>query len=137
MFDDQFDGGGNGGTLELTIDEIPPPPVIDVTVNPRGTFTRTGSALISGSVTCTGEAEFAFIDVQASQAVGRFTVRGFGGMGVTCDGVKRPWTVEVIGDNGRFSGGKAATITFAVACGVFECSEDFEERLVHLSGGRT
>ena len=38
VFDDQIDGTGNGGTLDLTIDVAPPPPALEVTVNPTATF---------------------------------------------------------------------------------------------------
>ena len=38
VFDDQLDGGGNGGVLNITIDVAPPAPTIDVTVNPVGEF---------------------------------------------------------------------------------------------------
>lgn len=133
--DDQFDGGGNGGILNITIDVAPPPPTIDVTVNRFGTFdARTGSATVSGTVTCTGEADFAFLDTQLSQDVGRFTVRGFGFSEVTCDGTTRPWSLEVTPENGKFAGGKAVDVTFAVACGAFDCAFDFEERTVQLRG---
>jgi hypothetical protein len=133
VIDDQFDGGGNGGNMVLNIDVAPPPPSIDVTVNPRGQFTRTGDAVISGTVTCTGEAEFAFLEAQLSQTVGRFKITGFNGTDVTCDGTTRPWSLDIAGDNGTFRGGKSATITFAVACGAFDCGVDFEERTVQLS----
>ena len=133
VFDDQLDGGGNGGALELLIDEIPPPPQIDVSINPDATFTRSGSALVSGTVICSGDAVFAGLEVQLSQSVGRVTINGFGGTEVTCDGVTRPFTVDVVADNGRFAGGKAANLTVAFACGTVMCSEDFEETVVHLS----
>jgi hypothetical protein len=133
VFDDQSDGGGNGGALELLIDEIPPPPQIDVSVNPNATFTRAGSALVSGTVICTGEAVFAGLNVQLSQSVGRVTINGFGGTDVTCDGVTRPFTLDVVADNGRFAGGKAANLTVAFACGTVLCSQDFDETVVHLS----
>src|ERR1700752_464596 len=29
--DDQFDGGGNGGNLSISFNEIPPPPTVDIT----------------------------------------------------------------------------------------------------------
>ncbi|MDQ3937573.1 MAG: DUF6299 family protein [Chloroflexota bacterium] len=133
--DDQFDGGGNGGTLVITVDEfeIPPSPEIDVTVNPTGTFNpRTGSAIISGTVTCTGDVEFAFIDVELRQRVGRFTINGFGSIEPACDGTTQPWSVEVFGSNGLFKGGQAVSVTFAVACGFFDCGVDFEETTVRL-----
>ncbi len=126
-------GAGNGGTLNITIDEIPPPPVVDVTVNPVGSFNaKTGSATIRGSVTCTGAAEFAFIEAQLRQTVGRFIISGFGFVEFLCDGTTQPWSVEVFPDNGLFKGGRSASVTFAVACGVFDCGFDFEERIVKL-----
>lgn len=135
LFDDQLDGSGTGGTLNLTVDVIPPPPSIDVTVNPRAGFdAHTGTATVSGTVTCTGQAQFAFIDVQLDQKVGRVsTVRGFGSIDVACDGVTHPWSAVITPDTGEYRGGKAASISFAVACGVFECGFDFEERTVQLS----
>jgi hypothetical protein len=134
-FDHQQDGSGNGGTLEIVVDVAPPPPEVDVTVDPVGTFnSQTGSATITGTVTCTGEADFAFIDVELSQSVGRFVISGFGSTGFTCDGTTQPWSVEVFGSNGLFKGGRAVSVTFALACGAFSCGEDFESTTVMLRG---
>jgi hypothetical protein len=134
VIDDQSDGGGNGGLMELTVDEAPPPPEIDVTVNPTGQFTKTGSAIISGQVSCVGEAEFAFLEAELTQQVGRVKISGFGGSDLTCDGTTRPWSMEIEAFNGVFKGGRAASVTFAVACGAFDCGVDFEERIIQLSG---
>ncbi len=136
VIDDQFDGGGNGGNLELTIADVPPPPEIDVTVSPRGQFTRTGSAIINGTLTCVGEAEFAFLEAELTQTVGRFKITGFNGTELACDGTTRPWSLEIEAFNGTFKGGRAANVTFAVACGFFDCGVDFEERVIQLSGKR-
>lgn len=136
VIDDQFDGTGNGGTLELTIDVAPPPPSIDITVNPTAKFTSTGTAIVSGTVTCSGDVQFAFLDTQLQQRVGRFIISGSGGSDITCDGTTRPWSVEVSAFNGTFKGGKAASVTFSIACGAFECGVDFEERTVQLKGGK-
>lgn len=135
-FDDQTDGSGNGGTLEITIDAAPPPPTVDVTVNPTGTFNKaTGSATLSGTFSCTGEAVFTGIDVQLSQAVGRFTITGFGSLfseAPVCDGTVQPWSVDVFGSNGKFKGGHAVAVTFAFACGTFECGFDEAQTTVKL-----
>jgi hypothetical protein len=71
-FDDQLDGSGNGGMLNLSVITAPPPPSIDVTVNPTARFdAHTGTATLSGTVLCTGAAaEFSFLDGQLSQKVG-------------------------------------------------------------------
>jgi len=133
--DDQLDGGGNGGTLHINIAEVPPPPELDITVDKFGTFnSRTGTATISGTATCTGEAEFAEIFADVRQNVGRFTIRGFGFSELECDGVTRPFSLEIFPENGKFAGGKALTVAIAFGCGEFLCGEDFEERTVQLRG---
>lgn len=135
-FDDQGDGSGNGGALEITVDAAPPPPTLDLTVDPEGQFNKiTGSATISGTLTCTGDAFFTEVDVQLTQNVGRFSVSGYGSIfsePAVCDGTAQPWSVEVIGSNGKFKGGRAASVTFAFACGLFDCGFDSEEQIVRL-----
>ena len=132
-FDDQLDGAGFGGTLTIVVDEAPPPPTLDVTINPTGTFTKSGSATVSGTVLCDG-GDFAFVDVQLRQRAGRVFIDGFGGVDVACDGTLQPWTVEVIG-NGLYKGGKALAFAFAFSCNAFTCAEDFAERSISLRRG--
>jgi Family of unknown function (DUF6299) len=135
IIDDQSDGGGNGGILNLSVSEAAPPPEVDVTVDPTARFNpATGTATVSGLISCVGETEFAFVQVELQQKVGRGVVYGVGSIDVTCDGVARPWAAEVFPIFGtRFAGGKAASLTFAIACGTVFCGFDFEERTVKLS----
>lgn len=134
-FDDQFDGGGNGGSLSIVVDVPPPPPVVDVSVDPVASFdAQTGSVTVTGTVTCTGEANFGFIELQLRQRAGRLIINGFGFAEFTCDGTTQSWSAEVFGDNGLFRGGHAASVTFAVACGILECSEDVEEVTIRIRG---
>ena len=135
--DDQSDGGGNGGTLEMNVEEAPPPPEISMTVDPTGRFNqKSGSATISGTVTCSdAPIEFSEIDVEVHQSVGRLRINGFGFIeGFACDGSTQAWSAEVFGENGIFKGGKAATVTFAFACGEFLCGVGFDESVVQLKG---
>jgi Family of unknown function (DUF6299) len=126
---------GTGGTLQISVDEAPPPPEISLTVDPTGQKTKSGSAIVSGTVTCTGEnIEFTFIDVELQQRVGRILISGFGSIDFPCDGDTHEWSVEVFGENGLFKGGHAAALTFAVACDPFFCGEAFEEATVKLQG---
>jgi hypothetical protein len=137
--DDQSDGAGNGGMLQIQVAELPPPPEVHVTLNKSGLFnSATGSATISGTVTCTGgPADFSFIDISVRQVVGRIFLDGFGSIeGFTCDGTTQAWSAEIFPFNGTFKGGKALTVSFAVACGTFLCGIDFQERVVQLKGGR-
>lgn len=136
--DDQFDGGGNGGMLNISFNEIPPPPTVDITVDPYGRVnTRTGVATISGTYTCTN-GDFIEVFGDMRQNVGRFTISGgFGFFDVgTCDGTPHRWTAEVFAFNGKFAGGKAASLTFGFSCGVWECSDGYTEQTIQLRGGR-
>jgi hypothetical protein len=134
VFDDQVDGAGNGGTLNLTIDVIPPPPIADITVNRFAAFnSSTGWATVSGTLVCTG-AEFALVETSLSQRVGRFTIHGSGFSDLVCDGTPHTWSAVVLPENGKFAGGKAATVAFAVACGSFQCGIGYVERTVQLRG---
>jgi hypothetical protein len=55
----------------------------------------------------------------------------------TCDGAPHTWSAEVFPQNGKFAGGKATTVTAALACGPFEnCASGFVEQVVQLRGGR-
>jgi hypothetical protein len=120
VFDYQGDGGGNGGTLDITVADVPPPPVLDVTVAPTGHFdSKTGVATIHGTVTCTG-GDFegkSFIDVQLTQAIGRIRLSGEGFTTFSCDGTTQAWSAEVFSSAGKFAGGKATVAMFAVATG--------------------
>jgi hypothetical protein len=141
VFDD-FDTPGSGGNLAMTLDVIPPPPTLDVTVNKTASFnSKTGEATVSGMATCTPapgqeEMSFAFLDIQLTQRVGRILIRGWGGTDVTCDGAPRPWSAIILGDNGLFKGGKAANVTTTFACGAFDCALDFIETTVQLKGAK-
>jgi uncharacterized protein DUF6299 len=134
-FDDQEDGttAVNGGMLSISFDELPPPPVVEITVDPVGHFdSRTGTATVSGTVTCTGEAQFTELDVDLRQRVGRVVISGFGITDFACDGATHAWSVEVFGQNGLFKGGKAAAVTVAFACGVFDCGTAIAEATIQL-----
>lgn len=133
-FDDQYDGGGNGGTLTMNVAAIPPPPTVDVTVEDTASFDpQTGAATVRGTINCTS-ADDAHIEVELRQQVGRLGVVGFGWMEPTCDGADHRWSTEILpAFGGKFAGGRAASVTFAVACGKFDCGIDYEERTVLLS----
>lgn len=135
-FDDQFDGGGNGGTLRIGFIEMGPPPALEVTADPVGRFDRsTGGATITGTFSCTG-ASFVAIGGDVRQRVGRGFVTGSFVTGDSaCDGATHPWSALVLPNGGKFAGGKAATVVFSFACGPFECATGFIEQAVQLKGG--
>lgn len=133
-FDLQQDEGGNGGVVSLSLDAMPPPPpspTVELTVDAIGTFdAQTGAALVTGTVTCTG-ADYAGVDVQLRQQVGRFVVSGWAFTVVWCDGTTQPWSAEVSGANGLFKGGNGTVEVYSVVCN-FDCAEDYEVASVRL-----
>ena len=133
-FDFQDDGGGNGGLLSISVSEAPPAPEVSLTIDPVGHFSaRAGSATISGTVLCSGEAFFTHLEGTLSQQVGRFTIRGGFSTDFVCDGAPHAFTAEAVPDNGKFAGGQATASAFAQACGAsFRCGEDSAEQQVRL-----
>jgi hypothetical protein len=133
-FDFQADGGGNGGTLNITVDESPPPPDVEATVDAIASFDpRTGTATVTGSVICTGSDATAFINVQLEQTVGPFIVTGFGGSVSPCTETAQPWSALVFTD-GRFVGGRADAAISVQACAPTGCDFATVEREVKLRG---
>lgn len=135
--DDQLNGDGlNGGSLSISFSEIPPPPSVEISVNPYGQFhSKTGTATIFGTYTCTN-GDFIQVDVSARQVVGRFYIDGSGGFFDfgTCDGSSHLWSAEIFPENGTFRGGKTLTVSFALSCGLFECAAGYAEQRVQLRG---
>ena len=132
--DHQGDGGGNGGSLQISIAAGPPPPTLDLTVDSRGSFdSKTGYATLRGSYTCT-DAGYLEVYGDVSQTVGRIaTIRGSFGFFAegTCDGTSHRWTAQVQPSSGKF-----LTVTFHYACGAFECADGYTEQVVRLNGGK-
>jgi hypothetical protein len=113
-FDDQSDGGDNGGSLTITFSESRYPDM-DFSVDSYGRLDpSSGSATISGSYTCTAGASFE-IFVDATQRKGRSTVVGFGDFQGECDGTAQRWIAVVEPENGKFSDAKLQTTSFGVA----------------------
>ena len=143
VFDDQEDGGGNGGQLVFTIDQAPPPPTIEVSVDPRGTVdARAGVATVTGTYTCApaeaGMIEFAHLDVTLTQRAGRVYIQGGGFLEpLTCDGTEQPWTITTTEwSNGLFKGGKADAQIWAEACGPGSCGFFDDTQAVKLSAAK-
>jgi hypothetical protein len=122
------DPDATGGSLVFSLNAAPPPPEVELTVNPLGTFSKvTGSATVTGTVLCTGDAFYTEIYLQLTQTVGRFSIIGSGYLSpeaFACDGTVQTWSVDVVGITGQFKGGRAAAAVVAYACGEFDCGYD-------------
>ena len=147
LFDDQVDGAGNGGNLVIHVEGGPvgPPPEVDLSVDPVGTFQQDGSATITGTLICSGDVEFVDVFGQVTQEVGRFAITGWFGLfegegeengevppPLSCDGSVQAWSAVVHPDNGLFKGGRATVEAEVFACGFFECAEDTVTETIRL-----
>ena len=131
------DTATQGGSLQVLFDKAPPAPEVSLTVNPRGTAYKDGSAKLSGTYSCTNADDF-FSDIEGTltQRVGRLKINGdFFINPLQCDGLTHPWEALVTSTNGLFRGGKGASVTFVFACGLFDCSVGYAEQTVQLSSG--
>lgn len=131
-----FDSGP-GGDLVFTMEVAPPPLELEVTVDATGSVTpRTGVAVLSGTVTCSRPA---FVEAFGTlrQRAGRATIQGFFGTFLECDGTT-PLRVEIPGENGLFSGGRASVSIEAFAFSADgEFASVFVEQEVRLTGKGT
>ena len=131
---------GGGGSLVFHLDLAPPPPTIELTIDKSGSFNKAGSAIIHGTISCTNvsgltteDTTGGMIQVQASQRIGRKIITGFGsGFDGPCTAEPTAWSVEVVGETGKFGGGSAQVDAFASACGSIECTEVSVSQTVRL-----
>lgn len=129
------DTAANGGQLVVTFDVAPPPPETTVTVDPKGTAYKDGSAKLTGTYSCTNAQDFSSdIEGTLTQRVGRVKITGdFFLNPLQCDGAVHPWEAVAFSNNGLFRGGKSATVAFSFACGIFECAVGYTEQTVQLN----
>ena len=125
-----------GGQLTISVTAATPPPQVSLTVDPVGTVTKQGTAIITGTYTCSGQADFVVIFGSLDQSVGRFTINGSFGTDVTnCDGAAHPWSGEAVATNGKFAGGMAANLSVIFGCNALGCNFYETQRIVKLHGG--
>lgn len=129
---DSTPGGGNGGTLNISVALSP---TVQVTVDPVGHVDlRTGVATVSGTFTCSN-GEDVVIEGRLRQNVGRvFAIQGefsevHTGM---CDGSAHAWSAEVIPESGRFAAGKAIARVVAFVCTPVTCAVESVEQTIRL-----
>jgi hypothetical protein len=124
-------GGGNGGTLNLSVIAVE----VDFGVDRFGRFDpRARTATVTGTLTCPAGAS-GTVDVFLSQRRGRVeTGAGFGFTSVACDGTEQQWSAPIQPFNGKFGGGHADVFAGASICGDFGCVFKTVERTIVLRG---
>jgi hypothetical protein len=125
-----------GGQLSFTVRESGPPPKVAMTVDDIGKANRSGTATISGTYTCVGDADLLVLQGTLQQEQkNNVQVRGsFDVPNLTCDGTGR-WSTEVTPDSGKFARGLAATAALTGACNAVGCNVYDTLEVVRLRGG--
>ena len=127
LFDDQRDDKNkfneekgkrtNGGTLQLSVNDSPPVPHADLTVDEDALLNADGSVTVSGTYWCT-EAEWVNVFGGLDQTSRGTKVTGFAeteGDGI-CDGTVQEWTLTVAAGGGDLQGGDGREPWFALGC---------------------
>lgn len=131
-FDDQSDGGGNGGQLRISFIETQSPSVT-LAVNRKGFVDGDGNAVLQGTYRCENGAGLE-ITGSVSQAEGPrgaiaqfrfFQLKG-------CDGIRHQWQAVARPRGSNFRVGNAVVTSFGFACGAFLCTDGFGQRVVKL-----
>jgi ribosomal protein S8E len=124
-----------GGPATVSLGEVPPPPVLGLTVDPTATFdSQSGTATITGTYEC-DNAFFVQVFGNVTQSVGRFKIQGFFMTSdVQCDGQVHQWSAVATSSNGEFRGGKAMTVAIGFSCGVMFCTQAIVEQTIQLKG---
>jgi hypothetical protein len=127
--------GVTGGTLRASFDVAPPAPQISATVDSRATAYKDGSLRLTGTYSCSNADGYGSdIEGQVVQTVGRTKITGqFLAYPLECDGAVHTWSALATSENGLFAGGKAANVTFAIACGVLDCAFTPVEQRIQVS----
>jgi hypothetical protein len=114
-----------GGNLKLSLEEGPPAPTLDVTVNSRGKAYADGTASVGGTFTCL-DAQFLDLEGQLTQIWKRVKITGYfyaQARARKCDGQPHAWRKLVTSDNGLYAPGEATVNISTLACGEIFCSE--------------
>jgi hypothetical protein len=112
-----------GGQLSIAVRESGPAPKVSMTVKDTGKANKNGTATISGTYTCIGEADLVVVQgtLQQEQA-NEVQVRGnFDVPDLKCGGTF-DWSIEVAPESGAFKRGLAATVALTAGCNALGCN---------------
>jgi hypothetical protein len=136
LFADVNDDGANGGSLRADVRIAPPSLNVTLTVDATArVHPKTGQALITGTVACDRQAEFAEVSVMLRLVTGRFFTIGAGAGSTACGPSRSAWAAIVSGENGRFVGGGATVELTGFACDILSCNEATQAGSVRLRRG--
>jgi hypothetical protein len=98
-----------GGNLQFTVELLPPPLTLGLTIDPTGSVSRTGVATVHGTVTCSREADGIFILGNIRQGTGKKSAVASYSATVDCTS-SAAWSASVAGETAPFKRGDARVI---------------------------
>jgi hypothetical protein len=101
-----------GGSLQFTLELLPPPLVLGLTIDPTGTVSRTGVATVHGTVTCSREAAVSILG-NIRQGSGKKSAVASYSATVDCTGTSA-WSASTAGETAPFKRGDAQ-VTAAIS----------------------
>ena len=131
---------GGGGQLRLTLRVGI---VMTVRVDPSGTVSRAGTAVVTGTLACNpasppqGGAGAPTLEVVLRQKVSKtLVIQGSKDLSIPCPTTTTGWSATIIGDNGPFRKGAAEAFVTGRACDPAGCDSPQVRQLIKLVGER-
>jgi hypothetical protein len=132
-----FEGGGQ---LQLTLS---PAIVMTVTADQTGTVSRSGTAVVSGTLACNpaappqGGAGSPTLDIVLRQKISKtLVIQGHNFLEIPCPTTPTAWRVTIIGDNGPFRKGQAEVFVTGFACDPVACASPEVRQPIRLNWER-
>ncbi len=126
-------GGGNGGTLNLSVET----PGVELGVDPFGQFDpETGVATVTGTLICPSGSTGTVSGSLSQRGDQQTTTAGTGlhPTNVPCNGAAQQWSAAFRPLNGKFTGGQADVSVDAAVCLPRGCPFDHADRSIILRG---
>jgi hypothetical protein len=134
-----MDSGFNegGGQLQLT---LRPGIVMTVVADQTGTVSRSGTAVVSGTLACNpaappqGGAGSPTLDIVLRQRISKtLVIEGRNFLEIPCPTTPTAWSVTIIGDNGPFRKGRAEVFVTGFACDQVACASPEVRQSIRLN----
>jgi hypothetical protein len=125
-----------GGQLRLTLS---PGIAMTVVVNPTGTVSRSGTAVVSGTLACNPgvgvdpNREAPTLRIVLRQRISKtLVIQGSENLRIPCPTTPTAWDATIIGDNGPFRKGQAEVFATGTACDALGCATPEVRQAVRL-----
>ncbi|HTE68318.1 MAG TPA: hypothetical protein VK942_06090, partial [Actinomycetes bacterium] len=114
--------------------------VMTVVADQTGTVSRSGTAVVSGTLACNpaappqGGAGSPTLDIVLRQKISKtLVIEGHNFLEIPCPTTPTAWSVTIIGDNGPFRKGRAEVFVTGFACDQVACASPEVRQSIRLN----